>query len=160
MCNAVLEQEGSERLLEALARTNLFLMPLDDCCEWYRFHHIFASLLRVELDHREPGLAPTLHRRASAWYRDQGSMTEAIEHAVQAEAFDEASDLIAAAWVDYMHVNREATVLGWLERFPRERLNGDARLLLASAWIYTLSGQREAAAEAMAAIELMGRLDE
>ena len=87
-------------------------------------------------------------------------MSEAIEHAVEAEAFDEASDLIAAAWVDYMHVSREATVLGWLERFPRELLNGDARLLLASAWIYTLLGQREAAAEAMAAIELMGRLDE
>ena len=87
-------------------------------------------------------------------------MTEAIEHAIQAEAFDEAGDLIAAAWADYMHVNREATVLGWLERFPRERLNGDARLLLASAWVNTLSGQREAAAEAMAAIELIGRLDE
>ena len=160
LCDAVLEQTGSEELLEALARTNLFLIPLDDCSEWYRFHHVFASLLRVELEHREPGLAPTLHRRASAWHRDHGSVTEAIEHAIQAEAFDEAGDLIAAAWADYMHVNREATVLGWLERFPRERLNGDARLLLASAWVNTLSGQREAAAEAMAAIELMGRLDE
>ena len=160
LCDAVVEQEGSDERLASLSRTNLFLLPLDDQGEWYRFHHLFAQLLRVELEHREPGLAPALHRRACAWYRDHGSVSEAIEHAVEAGAFDEAGDLIASSWVDYMNVNREATVLAWLERFPRERLGQDSRLLLVSAWIFTLSGQREAAAEVMAAIELLGRLDE
>ena len=140
LCDAVLEQEGSDRLLAALSRTNLFLLPLDDRGEWYRFHHLFAQLLRVELEHRDPGLAPTLHRRAFAWHRDHGSVTEAIEHAVEAGAFDEAGDLIAAAWVDYVHVNRYATVLAWLERFPRERLRQDSRLLLAGAWVYHAFG--------------------
>ena len=59
-------------------------MPLDDRGEWYRFHHLFAQLLRVELEHREPGLTPTLHRRAFAWHRDHGSVDEAIEHALEA----------------------------------------------------------------------------
>ena len=87
-------------------------------------------------------------------------MTEAIEHAVAAGAFDEAGELIAAAWVEYVYVNRYATVVAMAERFPRERLRQDSRLLLAGAWVYTLSGQRQAAAEAIAAIELLGRLDE
>ena len=138
LCDAVVEQEGSDERLASLSRTNLFLLPLDDQGEWYRFHHLFAQLLRVELEHREPGLAPALHRRACAWYRDHGSVSEAIEHAVEAGAFDEAGDLIASSWVDYMNVNREATVLAWLERFPRERLGQDSRLLLVSAWIFTL----------------------
>lgn len=85
LCDAVLEQEGSsERLLE-LSRTNLFLVPLDDRREWYRFHQLFAQLLRVELEHREPGLAPTLHSRAHAWHRERGTAAEAIEHALAAE---------------------------------------------------------------------------
>jgi ATP/maltotriose-dependent transcriptional regulator MalT len=85
LCDAMLQEEGSgERLLE-LSRTNLFLVPLDDHREWYRFHQLFAQLLRVELEHREPGLAPTLHRRAYAWHREHGTATEAIEHALGAE---------------------------------------------------------------------------
>jgi LuxR family maltose regulon positive regulatory protein len=160
LCDAVLEQAGSGRLLDALSRTNLFLLPLDDRGEWYRFHHLFAQLLRVELEHRQPGLTPTLHRRAYAWHRDQGYVSEAIEHAVEAGAFDEAGDLIATEWVECVHVHRYATVLAWLQRFPSELLTGDARLLLAAAWVFTLSGERRAAAEAVAAIEQLGRLDE
>ncbi len=160
LCDTVAEREGSDELLAALSRANLFLIPLDDRGEWYRFHHLFAQLLRVELEHREPGLAPTLHRRAFSWHRDNGLVDQAIKHAVNAGAFDAAGDLIAAAWVDYVYVNREATVLEWLDRFPRERLGSDSRLLLARAWTLTMSGQREAAAEAIAAIELIGGLDE
>ena len=58
LCDAVLEQEGSAAMLDALSRSNLFLVPLDDEGGWYRFHHLFAQLLRVELERREPGLAP------------------------------------------------------------------------------------------------------
>ena len=100
LCDAVVEQEGSEELLAALSRANLFLLPLDDRGEWYRFHHLFAQLLRVELEHREPGLAPTLHRRAFSWHRDNGLLDQAIDHAVKAGSFAAAGDLIAAAWVE------------------------------------------------------------
>ncbi len=159
LCDAVLEQEGSAELLDALARANLFLMPLDDRGEWYRFHHLFAQLLRVELEHRDPGLAPTLHRRAFAWHRDHGSVDEAIEHALEAGQFAEAGELIAAAWVDYVNVGRHATVLAWLERFPREMLSEDAQLQLVAAWVLSVCGKREAAAEAIAAVERFGNLD-
>ena len=158
LCDAVLEQQGSAELLAALARANLFLMPLDDRGEWYRFHHLFAQLLRVELEHRHPGLTPTLHRRAFEWHRDHGSVDEAIEHALQAGLFAEAGGLIAAAWVDYANVGRHATVLAWLERFPPATLSEDARLQLVAAWVLSLCGRREAAAEAIAAVERLGNL--
>ena len=89
LCDAVLEKEGSAERLRELARTNLFLVPLDDRGEWYRFHQLFAQLLRVELEHREPGLAPTLHRRALAWHREHGTIEEALEHAFGAESAKE-----------------------------------------------------------------------
>jgi ATP/maltotriose-dependent transcriptional regulator MalT len=84
LCDAVLEKEGSAERLRKLARTNLFVIPLDDRGEWYRFHQLFAQLLRVELEHRDPGLAPTLHRRAHAWHREHGAAAEAGEHALAA----------------------------------------------------------------------------
>jgi LuxR family transcriptional regulator, maltose regulon positive regulatory protein len=84
LCDAVLQQEGSAQRLLELSRTNLFLVPLDDHGEWYRFHQLFAQLLRVELEHREPGLARGLHRRAQAWHREQGEVAEAIEPALVA----------------------------------------------------------------------------
>jgi LuxR family maltose regulon positive regulatory protein len=86
LCDAVLEKEGSEERLHELARTNLFVVPLDDRGEWYRFHQLFAQLLRVELEHREPELAPTLHRRALAWHVKHGTLEEALEHAVGADS--------------------------------------------------------------------------
>ena len=58
LCDAVLEQEGSAAVLDRLSRSNLFLVPLDDEGGWFRFHHLFAQLLRVELERREPGTGP------------------------------------------------------------------------------------------------------
>src|SRR5262249_3949423 len=153
LCDAVLEQEGTGEMLARLSRTNLFLLPLDDHGEWYRFHQLFAQLLRVELEHREPGLAPKLHRRASAWHRKDGSVAASIEHALAAGDFDEAGELVARAWVDYVNVSRFATVLAWIERFPQKLLLEDPVLLLVAAWVHSLCGQRAEAERAIAAFE-------
>ncbi len=85
LCDALLGCSGSSERLHELSRTNLFLVPLDDRREWYRFHQLFAQLLRVELERREPGLAPALHRRAETWHREHGTMAEAVEHASKAQ---------------------------------------------------------------------------
>ena len=146
LCDAVLEQEGSAAVLDALSRTNLFLVPLDDEGGWYRFHHLFAQLLRVELERREPGLAPALHRRAYAWHRDHGTTGEAIRHAIAAEAYAEAAELIQGSWISYANTCRYDTVLAWLRRLPEEILSGDVHLLLVQAWVLSLSARREEAA--------------
>lgn len=160
LCEAVLDQAGAGRLLDPLSRTNLFLVPLDDRGEWYRFHHLFAQLLRVELEHRDPGLAPVLHRRAYAWHQENGTVDEAIEHAIQASAFSEASELIATWWAVYANACKYATVLGWIERIPAETVREDQRLLLAKAWVLSMCALRQEAADAIALVEQQGRLDE
>ena len=158
LCDAVLEQDGSAAMLDALSRTNLFLAPLDDEGRWYRFHHLFAQLLRVELERREPGLAPVLHRRAYAWHRDHGTTGEAIRHAIAAGAYAEAAELIQGSWISYANTCRYDTVLAWLRRLPDEVLDGDVQLLLVQAWVLSLSAEREEAALAIAAVERLGGL--
>lgn len=157
LCDAVLHEDGSAGRLAELARTNLFLVPLDDRGEWYRFHHLFAELLRVELEHREPSSALDLHRRAYAWHRDHGSRDDAIEHALDAGAFDEAAELIAATWPEYTRARRHRSVLAWLKRFPLEVLNTNQPLLLVHAWVSSLCARRDDAEAALAAVERLGQ---
>ena len=158
LCDVVLEQEGSAAMLDALSRTNLFLVPLDDEGRWYRFHHLFAQLLWVELERREPDLAPALHRRAYAWHRDHGMTGEAIHHAIAAGAYAEAAELIQGPWIRYANTCRYDTVLAWLRRLPAEVLAGNVQLLLVQAWVLSLSARREEAARAIAAVERLGDL--
>jgi LuxR family maltose regulon positive regulatory protein len=156
LCDAVLDQEGSAELLDELSRSNLFLLPLDGQGEWFRFHHLFAQLLRVELEHREPGLAPDLHARAFAWHRDRGSVDEAIGHALEADAFAEAVEMITGTWLVTASRGRHATVLGWVDRFPPDQAREDPELLLIRAWMHSLSGQRRGASDAIEALERIG----
>ena len=158
LCDAVLEQQHSAAMLNTLSRTNLFLVPLDDEGGWYRFHHLFAQLLRVELERREPGLAPALHRRAYCWHREHGTAGEAIRHAIAAEAYAEAAELIQCLWISYANTGRYDTVLAWLRRLPEQILDGDAQLLLVQAWVLSLSAKQEEAARAIAAVERLGNL--
>ncbi|HEY7692983.1 MAG TPA: LuxR C-terminal-related transcriptional regulator [Gaiellaceae bacterium] len=153
LCDAVLEREGSAELLADLARRNLFLLPLDDRGEWYRFHHLFAQLLRVELEAREPGLGPNLHQRAFEWHRDHGSTGEALTHALDAGAFPEAIALVTRAWRATVSTGRRATALAWLERFPPELSSRDPQLLLMAAWMLSEAGRRDEAAAAIADLE-------
>jgi LuxR family maltose regulon positive regulatory protein len=160
LCDALLERDGSAEQLRELARTNLFLLPLDDHGQWYRFHHVFRQLLRVELEHREPGTAPTLHRRAYAWHRDHGSSDEAIEQAIEAGAYAEAGELILTTWPRLMSLARHATVLGWLERLPAQVLQSNLALLVAQAWVLSVSARRDEALETLEAIERLDGLDD
>jgi LuxR family maltose regulon positive regulatory protein len=159
LCDDVLEQDGSGRRLDELSRTNLFLIPLDDRDTWYRFHHLFRQLLRVELEHREPELAPTLHRRAYAWHREHGSIDEAVAHGLEAAAFAETGELIAARWLDHVNVGRYETVYAWVDRLPADLLHASPPLLHVKAWVATHTGRREEAAHAMAVAERLPDLD-
>jgi LuxR family transcriptional regulator, maltose regulon positive regulatory protein len=140
VCDAVLETEGSSELLSELERSNLFLTPLDDHREWYRYHHLFAQLLRVELRHHEPALLPALHRRAAAWHRQVGNVEEAIHHATAAGEFSEAARLIARHWLTYWRRGRLATVARWLDELPDEAITADPPVAYVAAWIGGFSG--------------------
>ena len=153
LCDAVLELQQSKEALQRLSRSNLFLVPQDDDGGWYRFHPLFARLLRVALEQRDPGLAVTLHRRTYAWHREHGNTGEVIEHAIEAGMYTEATDLVAESWTEFANAGRHATVLTWLRRFPEATRSGDLRLLLAQAWVQAMSGQRVEAAGTIARAE-------
>ena len=157
LCDAVLDQQHSGPMLEALSSSNLFLIPLDHEGGWYRFHPLFALLLRVELNRREPGLAPALHRRAYAWHRDHGMTGKAIEHAIAAGAHAEAAELIETSWVSYAGAGGYEAVLAWIGQLPEEMQSGDTGLLLVRAWMLSLSAKPEEAGQVIAAA---GRLDQ
>ena len=158
LCDALLDRPGSERVLRELASTNLFLLALDDERRWFRFHHLFAEVLRDELDRRDPGLGPELHRRAARWHASSGTTDEALHHALAGGAHAQAEGLIAETWVHYVNAGRTASVLDWLERLPRERLDGDAHLLLVEAWTHALRGDEASMRYALRRLEPFGTL--
>ena len=156
LCDAVLEQQHSAAMLDELSRTNLFVLPLDGSGGWYRFHPLFAQLLRVELERRDPAVIPVLHRRAYSWHRDHGTAGQAIHHAIEAGEYEAAAELVEASWGKYGNNRGYGTVLAWLGRFPREILGGDVRLLLIEAWMLSWAARREEAARAIARVERLG----
>jgi LuxR family transcriptional regulator, maltose regulon positive regulatory protein len=153
LCDAVTESSGSQALLEELERIQLFLVPLDTTRRWYRYHALFAEWLRHELDRSEPGLTPLLHRRASAWHRQQGSVTEAIEHAISAGDRADARELIASHWQRLVNEGLTETVDSWLDRLPPEMVTEDARMCLIRAWLARFMGRVDEVEPWLAAVE-------
>jgi LuxR family maltose regulon positive regulatory protein len=160
LCDEVLGEDSSIAALESLARSNLFLVPLDGRQRWFRFHHLFAQILRVELERREPELVPELHRRAYGWHRAFGTTDEAIQHALAARMFGEASGLITETWVHYANAGRTASVLDWLTRFPSDVLDADRRLLLVMAWAVALCGREDEMHSVIAQVRALGGLED
>jgi LuxR family transcriptional regulator, maltose regulon positive regulatory protein len=143
LCDAVTGSGNTADVIDVLERENLFLVPLDDNRQWYRYHHLFAQVLRGQLARTEPGLGPTLYERASAWHRLSGSTDEAIGYALAAGDTTGAVDLIAHHWLAYLESGRGATVRGWLRRLGDDQI---AALPLAAhcmAWVAAFLGDPE-----------------
>jgi LuxR family maltose regulon positive regulatory protein len=134
LCDAVTGDGGSAAQLGVVERSNLFLVPLDERREWYRYHHLFRDLLRHEVRRISPELVPELHRRAYAWHVRAGLVDEAIAHATNAGDVAEAGELIAEHWRRLSSLGQAETVARWIDELPREPVLGDARLCLARGW--------------------------
>ena len=122
LCDAVTGQNDGKATLEALDRQNLFVVPLDDRRNWYRYHHLFADVLGARLLDEQLDRAPDLHRRASIWYEHNGEPFEAIRHALAAEDFERAADLIERALPALRISRQDGAMLGWLQALPDELL--------------------------------------
>ena len=105
-------------MLETLDRTNLFLVPLDPRREWYRYHHLFADVLRTHFAADLSAERTILHQRASDWFAQHGEGPEAIRHALAAEDFDRAAALIEYAIPDLRRMRQDATMRAWIEALP------------------------------------------
>ncbi len=120
LCDAITGQEDGNARLDALERGNFFVVPLDDRRNWYRYHHLFAEVLSAHLREDQPDQVAALHRRASIWYEQHGSATDAIRHALAAEDFARAADLVELAIPTFRRSRQEAAMLGWLKALPDE----------------------------------------
>jgi LuxR family maltose regulon positive regulatory protein len=153
LCDTVLGEHGAATRLAELERVNQFLIPLDNKREWYRYHHLFGGLLRHELARTQPDAVPELHRRASAWFRENGSPSEAIHHATAAGDVRGASELIRQHWYGYLQRGRIETVAAWLAALGDDAVAQDPGLCLTNAWIAVNTGRLEGVAEWVEAAE-------
>jgi LuxR family maltose regulon positive regulatory protein len=153
LCDAVTGGRDGAATLEALDRADLFLVPLDDRRRWYRYHHLFADVLRARLAAEAPGAAGDLHLRASDWFAARGEAAEAVEHALAAEAWDRAADLVAAAAPGLRRERQEATLGRWLAALPQPVLADRPELAVAYAGTLLATGRTDEVDALLAAAE-------
>ncbi len=147
LCDAVTGGAGGKAMIEALDRGNLFLVPLDDRRRWYRYHQLFADVLRARLLDEEPDLVPELHRRACDWYEQDGDRSAAIRHAMAGGDAARAADLVELAIPAMSQARREATLRQWLEALPDEVLRVRPVLSNACAGSLLVRGEVEGVEE-------------
>jgi LuxR family maltose regulon positive regulatory protein len=141
--DAVVGSDNAAEIIEVLDRENLFVVPLDETRGWYRYHHLFAQVLRSELARAEPGTVPALHHRASAWYLAQGWMDEAIGHALAAGDVPRSAELIARHWFAYVSMGRAGTVRAWIRLLSDDQIAAHPLAAHCAAWAAALSGEPE-----------------
>ncbi len=144
LCNAVTGREDGGGMLDALERGNLFVVPLDDKRQWYRYHHLFADVLQARLIEEQSNQVSSLHRRASSWYEQSGLPSDAIRHALAAKDFERAAGLIELAW-SAMDINMQSAMwLGWAKALPDELIRARPVLSVGYAWALLDGGDMEA----------------
>jgi LuxR family maltose regulon positive regulatory protein len=153
LCDAVTGGTGAQVVLENLERANLFVVPLDEERGWWRYHHLFADLLRARLEQAKPHRLPGLHRAAAAWHEDHGLADDAIRHALAAGEVEWAARLIERHFDAVFRRAEEATLVRWLSALPAALVCSRARLCLAQAVFAHVGGRLEAAEQLLADAE-------
>ena len=120
LCDAVTGQADGPGTLEMLERANLFIIPLDNERCWYRYHHLFAELLRQRLRQTHQEQIPKLHRRASEWFQRKEMVSDSIHHALAGEDYERAADLAELAWPAWSGNVPSLTWLSWVKELPEE----------------------------------------
>jgi LuxR family maltose regulon positive regulatory protein len=147
LCDAVTGRSDGQTMLEAIERAGLFLLPLDEVRGWWRYHHLFADLLRARLQQQQPGRVPALHRAAASWHKEHGLADDAVRHAVAAGEMNWAARLTEQHFDALFYLRgEEATMQRWLAMLPAELIRSRPRLLLAQAALADASGHAEAVA--------------
>jgi LuxR family maltose regulon positive regulatory protein len=146
LCDAVTNRDDGRSMLELLERSNLFVVPLDDRRQWWRYHHLFADVLQARLIEEQSDRVSELHRRASEWFEQNNLPAEAIHHALIAKDFERAAALIEMNVRGMRSSSQEAIWLGWVKALPGELVHMRPVLLVYYAFAL-LPGEPDAAEE-------------
>jgi LuxR family maltose regulon positive regulatory protein len=153
LCDEVTGRTDSQQLLEQLERANLFLVALDEVRGWWRYHHLFADLLRARMEQTHPERLPVLHRTAAAWHEAHGFADDAIRHALAAGEVAWAARLVERHVESLLRRSEGATLGRWLAVLPAESVGSRARLCLAQAVTAVVGSRLEAVEPLLAAAE-------
>ena len=134
LCDAVTGGAGSQSMLEYIERAGLFLVPLDEVRGWWRYHHLFADLLRARLQAEQPGRVQALHRAAAAWCEDHDLADDAVGHALAAGDAAWAARLVERHVETLLGRSEGVTLRRWLSALPAESVRDRPRLYLAQAY--------------------------
>ncbi|MGV8896289.1 MAG: LuxR C-terminal-related transcriptional regulator [Rhodoglobus sp.] len=154
LCDAVTGQDGGTAMLESLERGNLFVVELDDRREWFRYHHLFADVLRVRLLAHGPEHAAALNSRASQWFEDNNLPEEGVRHAIAAADFPRAARLVERTIGQVRKSRQDATLLGWLAQLPDDIIRRRPVLGVFAAWAALVSGDMPAVEPTLVRAEL------
>ena len=144
LCDAVTGGTDGTRTLADLERGNLFVVPLDTERSWYRYHHLFADVLRARLLAEHPQQVRDLHERASGWFAARGLVVDAVRHALAAEDFDHARYLMETALPEMRRTRQDGLLLIWMRSLPPPVVRRSPVLSLVSAWSQLMSGNLDA----------------
>jgi LuxR family transcriptional regulator, maltose regulon positive regulatory protein len=158
LCDAVLGTGDAAASLEAVARFNAFVVPIDDRREWYRYHHLFGDLLRTELGRRRPEMLRVYRRRAAGWCEQHGDPGSAFRYAHDCGGLSQAGRIALAHRDEFAMRGQSETVRLWLDRCTDEEIASDPQLSLAAAWVFFYGGDAARARRYVAAAE-RGPLD-
>jgi LuxR family maltose regulon positive regulatory protein len=153
LCDAVTGRADGQDRLEELERANLLIVPLDDERRWWRYHALFADVLRARLRVLHSDEVAALHGRASAWHEAHGDDDEAIAHALRADDLARTCGLVAEASLRRLNAGELSTVRGWLDALPGDAVRADAQLSASYAWCLVLPGETAGVAERLADAE-------
>jgi LuxR family transcriptional regulator, maltose regulon positive regulatory protein len=141
LCNAVLNRNDSQLILETLEKNNMFVVPLDDERNWYRYHHLFAHLLKQRLHLRSRAAVNELHNKAIEWFKDHSMPLSAIEHALETGNFEKSifflGEIVESMWKNGQH----AAIMKYGDLLPDEIIKKNADFSLYYAWILVIAGQ-------------------
>ena len=145
LCDAVTGRNDSQSILDTLEKNNNFLFPLDDERDWYRYHHLFADLLRSFLQADQPASIPELHAKASAWYEGQNLITEAIQHTLKIPDPDQAARLMEKVAVEILLRGEVNTIQNWSTLISEKQVQQRPTLCICIVWAFLLSDKVEMA---------------
>ena len=145
LCDVLTGGAGGIRMLEDLERGNLFLVPLDTERAWYRYHHLFADVLRARLRAEDPDQVPRLHGRASEWFAAHDLVEDAVRHALAAENFDRAGHLMEEALPELRRARRDSLMLAWVRALPEPVVRHSPVLGILSGWSLMMAGDLDGA---------------
>jgi len=138
LCEAVTGQKNSRKYLQYLENNNLFLVSIDEERTWYRYHALFAELLKNQLAHTEPERVDELHERAADWYEKNGFIQKAVEHAFQVSNLKKALVLIERHAISMLYQGEVHLVIGWFDRLPESAMQTSPMMFVSKAWAFAL----------------------